>query len=237
MLQYFTDKIGTTLKTNGIDAYSVHVMFPKFTKQFCRYFIDHGHTLVGLLLASTLENTSDRDNPHESFNVGNLANSFVFSICGKLPVCAPKDTKFSRLSARREATQKILAPLTSASAFGFHVTISGTRWKCHPIVLSYCCITTGGKDISGMKYESTAFLCIRCLIRKENVSNLTKGTWRLQGKMDVTYTLHNEFLDVVDAIYRRAMECNCQHSRVSLCLAMDQNTYINVGFMLYHSIL
>lgn len=63
------------LKENDVAAYPVRVMFLNFTKQFCRYLIDDGHTLGGLFPVSLPENTSIQRNAFKSVDVGEPPNS------------------------------------------------------------------------------------------------------------------------------------------------------------------
>lgn len=49
MVQVYSDNTATTLNTNMIVAYPVHVLLLNFTKEVCQLLMNFGHTLVGLL--------------------------------------------------------------------------------------------------------------------------------------------------------------------------------------------
>lgn len=81
------DKTVTTIK-NAIVAYSVHVVFQNFTKQFRRYLIDHRHSVVSFFPVSTLENSSNQEDVCETVNVEKLSDSYAFALSNELPVSA-----------------------------------------------------------------------------------------------------------------------------------------------------
>lgn len=59
LVQVYSDKPATTLKANATVAYPVNTVLLNFSKEFRRYLIDHGHTLVELLPVSTSEISKD----------------------------------------------------------------------------------------------------------------------------------------------------------------------------------
>lgn len=78
-------------------------------KQFGRYIIDHGHTLVVLLPVSTLENTFNQKDTFETVNVAELPDSSLVSLHEDLPTSAQKDATSSKLSVIYETTHNIWA--------------------------------------------------------------------------------------------------------------------------------
>lgn len=107
-----------------------------------------------------------------------------------------------------EAIHITFSSLTSASACAFPVIVSEMHWKCDPTVVSYYCDTPEEKDISGVKHGDTAFSCIRCLITKDDISNLEKKArdgsrqkwkWRIYAK---------KILDVTDTPFRKVIKAN-----------------------------
>lgn len=52
-------------------------------------------------------------------------------------------------------------------------------------MVSHCSDNPEGKGISGVKHEGTAFPCIQCFIRKDNVCNLTKRTRQMEAGVEV----------------------------------------------------
>lgn len=77
MLPIYTDKTVSTLKTNTIVAYPVHVVFLCYTNRYHRYLIDWGHILVGLFLVSTLTDTSVEEDAYESVSDGKLSKRYL----------------------------------------------------------------------------------------------------------------------------------------------------------------
>lgn len=49
LIQVFSEKAATTLKVTATVAYLVHMVLLDFTKEYHRFLIDYGHTLVGWL--------------------------------------------------------------------------------------------------------------------------------------------------------------------------------------------
>lgn len=62
MGQVYTDRMVTSLRANEFVAQLVHVVFLNSIKTFCRFLIDHGYTMAGLLLVCT---TNDEQNEHD----------------------------------------------------------------------------------------------------------------------------------------------------------------------------
>lgn len=115
MLQKYTDKTVTSLNANTVVSYPVHVKFLKFKNECCRYLIDSGHMLVGLLPVFTFVNTSVEENAYQSVSVGELPNPFEVFLCNALPVSAHKDVRSSKLRILNESMQKLLDQLGLAS--------------------------------------------------------------------------------------------------------------------------
>lgn len=129
MLQLYTDMKVTTLKANAIVLHSVFFVFQNFTNQFHRYLSNRGRTLVGLDPVSILRDNSDEKDLSESVNLGELPNTFVIALCDALRLSAHKDDRSSKLIVLYKAKHIYLALLTFASASGFPVILSGTKWK------------------------------------------------------------------------------------------------------------
>ena len=64
-----------------------------------------------------------------------------------------------------DSLRRALLPLESVCSTGFPVSISQTeRWKCFPVVVSYCCDIVEAKNISAVKHgQTTPTPCHRCL--------------------------------------------------------------------------
>lgn len=61
MVQVFTEKAVTSLKTNIVVAHPVNVLWLGFTKAFQCFLIEYGYTLARLLLVCT---TTNEQNEH-----------------------------------------------------------------------------------------------------------------------------------------------------------------------------
>lgn len=71
MIQVYTDKTSTTLKSNAIVRYPVHTELLNVTKEFRRYLIDHGHTLAALLPVSASQKEEDEEEAQKGASLGN----------------------------------------------------------------------------------------------------------------------------------------------------------------------
>lgn len=62
MVQFYSDKSATTLKSNALVAYPLHGFFLNATKEFKRILIDHKDTLTAFLpVSSTLKEADEED--------------------------------------------------------------------------------------------------------------------------------------------------------------------------------
>lgn len=76
--------------------------------------------------------------------------------------------------------------------------------------------------MSSVKHASTAFPCIRCFIRTENISSLRRDTRRLEAKIKVAYNAHKNFFAVADGLYRKGIKARAREKRAPSCHALYQ---------------
>lgn len=126
----------------------------------------------------------------------------------------------------------ILAPLTLASACRFPVFVSGSHWNCHPTVVSYWFNSLEGMDISDVKHGGTVFSCMRCMIRKDDICNVTKGEGLLEAEMEAAYKSQKEFLGVTQAFYKKGTNANAREKRALSSFALNRYSSNKVGSML-----
>lgn len=108
---YIQTRQSVRYKQTAIVAYLVHVMFLNFTKKFCSFFFDHGHSVFDLLPASTLGSAPNGKDFFETVNVRKFPNSSVFPLCDEVSIIALRDAR-SKFGALREAMHDISATLT-----------------------------------------------------------------------------------------------------------------------------
>lgn len=78
-------KTATTLKSNAKVAYTVHIIPLKFTANYRRYFIAHGHTLVVMLPVSISKSEYEKEDLDCGANSKMLTNTSIVALIDKLP--------------------------------------------------------------------------------------------------------------------------------------------------------
>lgn len=110
IIQLYHDITAKTLKSNAIVAHPVHIMLLNFTNELCRFFIDHGNTLVGLRPFSTFERVNEQDKTDDSLDKSILLSVLVVPFSSVVAVTAHRDAREGKWKVLREATRKNSAP-------------------------------------------------------------------------------------------------------------------------------
>lgn len=142
-------------------------------------------------------------------------------LCNEFPVNVDRDARSSKLRVLDESISIVLALLTLGSACGFPAPVSERHRNRHPTIVSYYYDISGDKESFGVKHYGTEFPCIMCLIRKDSISNLTKGKRGLKAGKEVSCCSHNELFGAVDALYKKKMLDNNCDKRALSYLALD----------------
>ena len=174
MLQIYTDKTATTLKSQSLVGYPIHVTFLNVTIQFRRFLIDHGYTLVGFLPVGFQDAQSDSDADNLTFHNESKTDDII-DINDHVPLTSSSRGRNDKMCSLHNAMTMILAPLIEKSYEGFTVcTKKNITWNCFPVIVSYCCDIPESKDMSGVLHNFTPTRpCVRCL---GTSSQFMKGT-------------------------------------------------------------
>ena len=110
MLQIYTDKTATTLKSQSLVGYPIHVTFLNVTIQFRRFLIDHGYTLVGFLPVGFQDAQSDSDADNLTFHNESKTDDII-DINDNVPLTSSSRGRNDKMCSLHSAMTMILAPL------------------------------------------------------------------------------------------------------------------------------
>lgn len=85
LVQVYTDKTALNLRTRASVASLVGLVLLNFSKTFCRFLNNHGHTLVALLLVATPETSTDSENTGAALKHSNRPPSIAMPLSDELP--------------------------------------------------------------------------------------------------------------------------------------------------------
>ncbi len=201
-LQLFTDKTVTSLKASGMVAHAVHATFINFSKDFRRFLIRNGHTIIGFLPTSSIASSTElptkqiisssinnsiisrfmnednssmhrTDFPVDNINDNASSDNFV-PLDDNVHLTSSASGRQLKILLIHNAMLQLLEPLLHNFRTGFETQISpNITWNCFPFLVSYCCDIPEAKDISAIRHNmNTNCPCHRCLATFADISNL-----------------------------------------------------------------
>ena len=203
-IQIFTDKTVTTLKPGGMVAHAVHVTFINFTKQFRRYLITHGHTIVGFLPTASISRgthskiTEETDNnllyssiptppiedlceeeyqpAHSSCKPIKSGEGHVIALEDNIGLTSSNSGRQVKILLIHNCMKEILKPLMQTVVSGFPIhKATDICWTCFPFLVSFCCDIPEAKDIAAILHNlNTRCPCHRCLVTLECIQKLIR---------------------------------------------------------------
>lgn len=187
MLQIYTDKTATTLKSQSLVGYPIHVTFLNVSVQLRRFLIDHGYTLVGFLPVGLQGAHSDRDENNFSFSDHDHSEDHIV-IDDHVPLTSSSQGRDHKMISLHKAMDMVLAPLLQKSLQGFSLcTRNEMTWNCFPVIISYCCDIPESKDMSGVLHNFTPRRpCVRCLGTCKDFDGGVKASPRLVHNVTIT---------------------------------------------------
>lgn len=161
-IRVYSDKTATTLKENPTVAYLVQNMLMNWGKEYRRFLIGQGHTLVGILPVFASERIENRY-INDATDVYYLdERERIILVNDKPHQTAERYCRDSKLEILYDALQRILEPLSKVIKCGFEVHSNDKLRKCHPFVVSYCCNLPESKNMIRMMHVCTLHPCVQC---------------------------------------------------------------------------
>ena len=201
-IQVFTDKTVTTLKASGMAAHAVHAVFVNCSKEYRRYLIQNGYTIIGFLPTHIFEtspsdsideqkDSSPSNTIHET-DEAELISADLPSLdsAQKLPQEDTADQKIVQLMDKITLTstakgrrvkiglvyssmKKILEQLVKTAENGFNIVKATCTYCCFPLLISYCCDIPEAKDMTAVKHNlNTPSPCHNCLVSLDDILEL-----------------------------------------------------------------
>lgn len=137
MIQIHSDKTATTPKENATVVYSIQIVQIILTKDFQRFLINHGNTIVVLLpvLASaSSEETRDDDTPE---NCDEKCEKTIIPHTDELHQDAKIYEKEIMIEILYTCVERICEPLSKVLEDGFTTSSKTKKWRCYPGVILY----------------------------------------------------------------------------------------------------
>lgn len=105
----FPAKTASTLKSNAIVAYPIHIVLLHFIPAFRRFLIDKGYTFAGLLSVQT--STDEHEEPKQWMEENQFEKDrYVVPVSHALPAPMGKDARIFKQKVLHDAFQEILEP-------------------------------------------------------------------------------------------------------------------------------
>ena len=147
LLQVYSDKSSTSLKSSAIVAYPIHVTLLNFSAPLRRHCIRTGLTIVGYL-------------PY----IVNPSSNALFG--DEMPTTSSSASRARKIDILHKALEKVFSSLSTAFSSGFPCTDStATARQCFPILANYCCDFPEAKELSCTRNSTTTtHPCHRCYI-------------------------------------------------------------------------
>ena len=157
LLQIYSDKTSTTLKSRGFKFYPVHLVLLNFKETLRRKLITSGRTIVGYLPTDFVSENGMR-------------------LGGSKP---SKSVRRDTILSTHHALREMLSPLTEVAKEGFLcVDEIGIKRNCHAVLTTYCSDIPEAKDMTGVLSGKTAKTCFRCLAPTDQMSGTTSAEKR-----------------------------------------------------------
>lgn len=118
-----------------------------------------------------------------------------------------------KLNVRYEGMHINLGSINDNARKGFQVSTCGKPWTCRPTIVSYCCDTQEGHQISGVKHGATLYSCIHCLVSKDDITTLAHGATRYKKNMCNAYNKLRSLLDEALVEQRRGHRTAAREKR------------------------
>lgn len=171
--QIFSDKTATSRKGSALVAYPVHAVLLNLSIGTRQWLIDQGHALVAFLPVCT----GDEEMEEDVVGEGREVSVYRFTSLETVPledgarVVGKVMERERRMRMIYRAMKMVVWPLEKYERSGFQVkTREGLEWKCVPLLVSYCCDISEGKDISAVRHGvAVRRPCVRCMVTGEDI--------------------------------------------------------------------
>lgn len=163
MTQLYFDKNAITLKENANVAYPVHLVLLKFAAEYWRFLTDQRYTIVGLLPAPTTDGIKDGCDETVAHEKSVERKVDVTLLSESLHHTANMQDREPKLHVIHTTLKTVPDGMSGTAIKGFVVSYVEQPWKCHPVIVSYCCNLPESEKMSVIKHCQTKKPCVRCI--------------------------------------------------------------------------
>lgn len=146
-----TDETASSLKESANISCLVYLRLLKVLKNFCRFLIDHGHSVVALWSVVTSEKSTDAEDKDAAIKHSDILLYGDVPFSHELTLTSRVADSDSKLKVFHKAMQSVLGSVNDTERPECQSSICDKQWTCHPWIASNSSPTPEQKSMSGVK--------------------------------------------------------------------------------------